>query len=97
MVSSRIKPLKLLYFVIVSLTPHHIGVGSKITLISITPHVLEIFVMPTSTFINTPIQLVFIAKIDTPFMGNVEHVEEIGIKQIEETTKQPTKVVKTVV
>ncbi len=53
--------------------------------------------MPTSTFINTPIQLVFIAKIDTPFMGNVEHVEEIGIKQIEETTKQPTKVVKTVV
>ncbi len=52
--------------------------------------------MPTSTFINTPIQLVSIAKIDTPFMGNVEHVEEIGIKRIEKTTKQPTKVVKIV-
>jgi hypothetical protein len=42
--------------------------------------------MPTSTFINTPLQLVSMAKIDTQFMGNVEHVEEIGIKAIEETT-----------
>jgi hypothetical protein len=29
-------------------------------------------------------------------MGNVEHVEEIGIKPIEETTKQSTKVGKIV-
>jgi hypothetical protein len=39
---------------------------------------------------------VFTTKIDTQFVGNVEHVEEIGIKPIEKTTKQPIKVVKIV-
>jgi hypothetical protein len=43
--------------------------------------------MPTSTLINTPIQLVFIAKINAQFMGNVEHVEEIGIKQLKKLQK----------
>jgi hypothetical protein len=35
-------------------TPHHVGIGLKITLISITMHALEVFMTPIATFEKTP-------------------------------------------
>jgi hypothetical protein len=36
------------------LTPHQIGIGMDITLISITLHALEVFMIPITTFEKTP-------------------------------------------
>jgi hypothetical protein len=49
---SRINSLEFL-FVTLPLTPHQIGIGWEITLISSTLHALEVFMMPIMTFEKT--------------------------------------------
>ncbi len=40
-------------FVSLPLTPHQIGIGKEITLISSTPHASKVFTTPIATFENT--------------------------------------------
>ncbi len=50
--NNRVKYLEFLYTSL-PLTPHQIGIGQKITLISNTPHASKIFMTPITTFEET--------------------------------------------
>jgi hypothetical protein len=50
--NSRVKYLEFLYISLL-LTPHQIGIGQKITLISNTLHASEVFMTPITTFEET--------------------------------------------
>jgi hypothetical protein len=50
---SRLEYLELIS-INVPLTPHYIGIGQEVTLISNTPHVSEVFTTPIATFGDTP-------------------------------------------
>jgi hypothetical protein len=50
--NSGVRLLKLLY-VTLFMTPHHLGIGQEITLISNTFHALEVFTKPIMTFEET--------------------------------------------
>jgi hypothetical protein len=49
---SRLKYLEFMS-INVPLTPHQIGIGQEVTLISNTPHALEVFTTPITTFEDT--------------------------------------------
>ncbi len=50
---SKVEPLEFL-FTSLPLTPHQIGIGQEITLISSTPHASKVFMTPITTFEETP-------------------------------------------
>jgi hypothetical protein len=50
--NSRVKYLEF-FFTSLFLTPHQIGIGQKITLISSTLHALKVFMTPITTFEKT--------------------------------------------
>ncbi len=52
---SKVEPLEFLSTSL-PLTPHQIGIGQDITLISSTPHASEVFTTPIATFEETPEQ-----------------------------------------
>ncbi len=50
---NRLESLEFLY-VNLPLTPHQIGIGQEVTLISSTPHASKVFATPITTFEDTP-------------------------------------------
>jgi len=63
-------------------------VGSKITLISSTPHASEVFATLIATFTNKLVQLVFTTKTNIQLAGIDKHMEEVITKLVEETKYQ---------
>ncbi len=84
MVNSRVEPLEFL-FINIPLTP---PIGLEITLISITVHALEVFVMLPITFVKTLVELEFVIEIGTQFLSSVEHVKGTNTKPIEKIIDQ---------
>ncbi len=58
--------------------------GSKVTLISNTPHASEVFATLIATFINKLVQLLSTTKTNIQLVGIDKHVEEVIIKLVEE-------------
>ncbi len=68
------------------MTPHHVSLGQEITLITNTPHGLEVFTTPIVTFEKTPNrQKIFVAPTCFQILSQIELVEELGAKLVEET------------
>jgi hypothetical protein len=74
-VSNKLETLEIL-FTTIPLTPPQIGVGLDIILISNTPHALEVFIMPITSFEKTPNQHKIATKIGIQVLSQVELVEE---------------------
>jgi hypothetical protein len=64
------------------LTPHQIGIGQEVILISNTSHASEVYTTPIVTFENTPDQQKIIAPIGLQILSQVELVEAIGVEPI---------------
>jgi hypothetical protein len=72
-------------FVSLLLTPHQIGIGQEVTLISSTLHALNVFTTPITTFENTPDQYKTSALIGLKILSQNKPVEEASAKPIKET------------
>ncbi len=85
--NSRVKYLEF-FFTSLFLTPHQIGIGQKITLISSTLHALKVFMTPITTFEETLDRQKTATLTSFQILNQVELVEERGVKPIEGAINQ---------
>jgi hypothetical protein len=78
------------------LNPPQIGVGAKIILNSSTTHASKVFATPKATFVKILVQLEYVVRTNTQFIGSVEPIEGTRTNAIEKTIEQPIKVVRTI-
>jgi len=71
------------------LTPHNIGIGQEVTLISSTLHVLKVFTTPIMSFQNTLECQKTTMLIGLQTLSQVELVEVVGVEFVEEVVNQP--------
>ncbi len=65
------------------LTPHRIGIGQEITLISSTPHASEVFTTSIMTFEDTPNGQKIIVPTSFQILSQAKFVEEVGVELVE--------------
>jgi hypothetical protein len=75
-------------YVNLPLTPHHIGIGQEIILISSTPHASKVFTTPITTFEDTPNRQKTPTPTSLQILSQVKLVEEACDELIEEAISQ---------
>jgi len=69
-------------------TPHKIGIGQEITIISSTLHASKVLMTPIATFEDTPDR----QKITTPtglqILNQAKPMEEVGVEHVERAINQ---------